>query len=392
MAWDRQAREYEISTDQIISSDNAQNIIPAFDHDESVDNNITWSAKNGVVTVSGTASGTFFTVIAGSSTKLPKGLSVGDDIFLWLNGPDGLRLSIYTWPGGANVFETSGVGKFTIPAGIVGLQIRLRVPNGQVIPAGTIVHPYVGKSLPNFALEKIYGFKAKKPMLTIIDDDGHQGFYTYLKPIIAEKKVPIATAIVTERPDNPSEHASMTWEQIVECARDGAEILSHSHTHLTGDVAETTTENEIWLNYQRSKNVLVSHGLDPHGILVFAGNSGNNEKCQNAAMRSFDYAFHSAGNVVIRQDNFKPYYIQRFGLGIGEFIPASGETIASTPKTYIDLAISENGWVVFMVHTSSGDWTNTAAVNGIKAVIDYALANGVEIVTAEYGIKQFVQI
>ena len=44
-----------------------------------------------------------------------------------------------------------------------------------------------------------------------------------------------------------------------------------------------------------------------------------------------------------------------------------------------------------MIHTSSGDWTD-AQVDGIEAAIDYARELGIDIVTCEYALKQFVRV
>lgn len=373
---------------EAILPDNAVNLIPPFDHVQSADNDITWSAKSGEMTIGGTASSTFFTIVAGSNTSLPKGMVPGGTYLFWLNGPSGLRLSVYTWPGGSNVFETSGVGYFTIPSTATGVQIRVRVPSGQTIPTGTVVHPFVGLSIPNAAIKTLAGFKPAKSMLTIIDDDGNSKFYTKLLPIIKAKNVPIASAIICERPG--VHEATMTWAQIVECYENGAEILSHSMTHLTGDVAETLTEPEIELDYRQSKHTLAAHGM-PTNILVYPGNSGNNDKCVTAAEHVFDYAIHSAGNVMTTQNYFRPYYIQRYGLGIGEFVPESGQTVGTNPKTYLDACAAGNGWMVWMIHTSSGDWTD-AQVDGIEAAIDYARELGIDIVTCEYALKQFVRV
>lgn len=371
------------------STDNSSNIIEPFNREETTSKGLTYSATDGVLTISGTATETWYTVVGGSGTGLPDGIEPGKTYFFWLDGPEGLRLSLYSFPGTNNIFETSSFGYFTIPADATAIQIRIRVPNGQVIPQGTIVYPYIGENIPNVSLKTLFGFRNEKPMLTIIDDDGNGKFYTKLLPIIIEKNVPITSATVCGYIDNPSDHSSMTWEQVVECYQKGAEIVSHTMTHVTGSAAETMTEREIERDYRMSRNVLASHGI-PTNILVYAGNSGNLDKCVNAAKKTFDFAFHSDGGKVIKQSNFRPFYIQRYGIGIGSFAMQEGETVPSVPKGYIDNCIANPGWIIWMVHTSSGDWTD-AQVNGIKASIDYALANGVDIVSCEYALKQFVK-
>lgn len=370
-------------------ADNSLNVIKPFNREETISKGLTYSAADGVLTISGTATNSWYTVVGGSDTKLPDGIESGKTYFFWLDGPEGLRLSLYSFPGTNNIFETSSFGYFTIPSDATAIQIRIRVPNGQVIPQGTIVYPYIGKNIPNVSLKTMFGFRSEKPMLTIIDDDGNNKFYTKLLPIIIEKNIPITSATVCGYIDNPSDHSSMTWEQVVECYQKGAEIVSHTMTHVTGDASESMTELEIERDYRMARNVLASHGI-PTNILVFAGNSGNVDKCQNAARKTYDYAFHSDGGKVIKQNNFRPFYIQRYGIGISSFAMQAGETVPSVPKGYIDNCIANPGWIIWMIHTSSGDWTD-AQVNGIKASIDYALSNGVEIVTCEYALKQFVK-
>lgn len=392
MAWDRLAHEYMLENDACLLADNARNIIPPFDAAQATESGITYSASNSVLSVSGSSTG-WFIRIAGNSTGsvMPSGLEAGETYFFWLNAPDALRLCVYAWPGGTRIFETSSFGWFTIPAGTTGVQIRVRVPNGQSVPSGTVVYPYIGKSIPNRNLQTLLGFKNPAPMLTIIDDDGNSKFYTKLLPVIIEKNVPITSAVVCGNINSPSDHNSMTWDQVVECYQKGAEIVSHTLSHLTGDVAETLTEPEIEADYRKARHTLASHGIHSNNILVYAGNSGNNANCVEAAKRVYDYAIHSAGNTIIKQDNFKPYYIQRYGVSTSEFVPASGQTVGTNPKSYIDSLVTSGGWMVWMLHTSSGDWTDDQ-VNGIKASIDYAVGQGVQIVTCEYALKQFVKV
>lgn len=370
--------------------DNAFNVIKPFSFDSATSSGITASASNGVVSISGTASASWYKIIYGTNTAMPENLAAGETYFAWLDGPSGLRLTIRAFPDDETIFETSSFGFFTIPADTTGIQIRLRVPNGQVIPAGTKVFPYVGKNIPSRVENRLQGFTSPKPMLTIIDDDGNNKFYTKLLPVITAKKVPIASAIVGDYINTPSTHSSMDWEKVIECYRGGAEILSHTMGHITGDVAAEMTELEIEMDYRKSKYLLNSHGI-PNNVLIFAGNSGNNANCQAAAQKTFDYAIHSDGSSIINQQTFKPYYLPRYGIGIGSFEIPEGETVPTTPKQYIDSLVQAPGWMIWMLHTSSGDWTDDQ-VDGIEAAIDYALSQGVEIVTCEYALKQFVKI
>ena len=389
MAWDRLAHEYMLDNDACLLADNAKNIIPPFNATQATESGITYSASNGVLSASGQSTGWFIRIAGDSAgSTIPDGMVAGETYFFWLNAPDAMRLSVYVWPGGTRIFETSSFGWFT---GTTGIQIRVRVPNGQSVPSGTVVYPYIGKSIPNRNLQTLLGFKNPAPMLTIIDDDGNSKFYTKLLPVITEKNVPITSAVVCGYINTPSDHSSMTWDQVVECYQKGAEIVSHTLSHLTGDVAETLTEPEIEADYRKARHTLASHGIHSNNILVYAGNSGNNANCVEAAKRVYDYAIHSAGSTIIKQDNFKPYYIQRYGVSTSEFVPASGQTVGTNPKSYIDSLVTSGGWMVWMLHTSSGYWTDDQ-VNGIKAAIDYAVGQGVQIVTCEYALKQFVKV
>src|SRR5690625_5208188 len=80
--------------------------------------------------------------------------------------------------------------------------------------------------------------RKRRPIMTIVDDDGKSEFYTLIKPILEEFKVPIASALITSIVGHTPEY--MSEDQVRELHELGAEFVSHTHTHKN--------LNELWKN------------------------------------------------------------------------------------------------------------------------------------------------
>ena len=94
-------------------------------------------------------------------------------------------------------------------------------------------------------------FTKPAPMLTIIDDDGHEDYKTYLLPFCKSVNTPIATAITTLRVGGQSGVGRyMTWEEIIECIEAGAEAICHTYTHTpdNADVRKTAVVDGTYVN------------------------------------------------------------------------------------------------------------------------------------------------
>ncbi len=380
---------------------------------EQTKNGLTFTTDgNGSYILNGTATASAVYKIYESNTSLPEDFEIGKKYKLILkSGYIGTTAIMIDYGNGfesfTSIINNANYVEFTIPDNAVGMQIKF-YPATNYEYTDEVVryecyryidgyayantgHAFVPADYEDriIALEKEVQPKAttSKPMLTIIDDDGYKKFTTLLLPIIQEKGVPISTAVVVGRANGEDEESVtekvMNWEEIENAYLAGAEILSHTYWHLSQAKVETMTNTQIQYDYQRAQNTLRSHGIKSDG-LVFAGASCNLEKCQTACANVYQYAFKSYGDVINKKGNVKPYQIDRYK------IEPTGLLNETDLKSLIDTLVSDGtGWMVWMIHTSDSGFQQEQA-NVISTVIDYAIEQGVEIVTAECGARNYV--
>ena len=75
----------------------------------------------------------------------------------------------------------------------------------------------------------------------VLVDDGNEKFYSDLLPLVTSKGVSITSAVIPDRA-NTGNSTHMTWEQILDASKSGAEIVSHTFNHLTGDLVQNMSE------------------------------------------------------------------------------------------------------------------------------------------------------
>lgn len=361
---------------------NCINLLNFLDKSEGSSNGITSKAEGGVWTISGTASSAWFFTLAGGTASIPDGWSVGDRLLISCPSYNNLYLRVYGYPGGTMLFQTNGVGWFTVPAGYTGLQLRLQITTGMTVPE-TVVRPFVSRNPQPYVHR---GYDKPPAMLTIIDDDGNSKFYTQLLPLVESRGISISSAVIVTRPEHPEDYpSSMTWEQIEDAHNRGAEILNHTYTHLTSDLTANMTAREIWLDYQKASNILAAHGIQTHEIMVFAGSSASDAKAQEAARWSCRMAFHAGGNKMAYRDGFDIYDAPRYRL----YSDYGGYDLDQI-KGLIDDCLANGGWMIWMIHTSEANWTSTV-LQTMTDAIDYAIAQGLPIVSAETGYRFYAE-
>lgn len=360
-------------------------LVPRLNNGDTIKNGVTFSYLNGTTTINGTATSATFFKLCGNINSLPDGVTAGLRYFIDIahSGGEIARIRVECKVDGATsyIYDDDKSAPLLIPSGTTGLAIYIYVYTGGA-PNNEKITVSLRRALTNYALSNFALPSNPGAMLTIIDDDGALGFYTQLLPIIREKHIPIASAIIGSKIGvNP---AYMTWEQVEECFAEGAEILNHTYMHY-GETEETRPTNEIRMDYTRNANLMWAHNIPTGDILVYPGGSGNMTTAQVAAKRFASAAFRANGNKLNLINQIEPFYIDRYR------IESDYSYDLNQMKGLIDNCIAKGGWMVWMIHTSSGYNWNENALSAVSQAIDYAISSGLPIVTARYGIERYIK-
>lgn len=224
-------------------------------------------------------------------------------------------------------------------------------------------------------------------LLTIIDDDSSIRYYTDIYPIAKAKKVSISSAVIVGNIGKNNHW--MTWDNIHEAYSNGMEMLCHTYSHpLTTDEGWPYNLEYFEEDYKKASDVLKTHGITPN-LLVFSGSSGRYEICQEACKKaSFEGAFLAGNNKITYSDTDR-YKIPRFRIGNNSDYHWELPVL----KGLVDKLSLSGGWMVWMIHTSSqkgwvGGTEEGSSAYMLGEIIDYARANNIKIVTADYGFKK----
>lgn len=213
--------------------------------------------------------------------------------------------------------------------------------------------------------------KKRKVLLTFVDDDTKSTVMDRWPQIIQEKNIKMNLAVIT---GGVGETGSLTWQQIKDLKAMGAVPVVHCHNHIE---YTTLTETELRTDMQTALSLFKANGLHSDA-LVYVGGS------HNALVRKVTRDYFRCGVTVqsttpTNDINYPPlnqYAIRRRPLA---------ETTYADYKAWLDLAIANNGWLVFMSHSQFAEFDATQ-VQYIKDLIDYARTQGVEIVTLDEGL------
>ena len=211
----------------------------------------------------------------------------------------------------------------------------------------------------------------KKPMWTIIDDDGRKEVIDVWLPIMQAKNIPITIPLLVGNIGTDADF--MTWEEVQTMSDNGAEICSHTQTHAD---LSTLTESELHAEFSTSLGNLLLHGYN-NPYLVYPYNRYN-DMVMRVASEYFDCA---VGLKTALENNVPPidtYALTRREIG--------NEQTLDECKSYIDNIVANNGWLITMSHAQDSYMLHPEI---IEQMIDYAKQKGVEIVTLREGLKQF---
>lgn len=217
-------------------------------------------------------------------------------------------------------------------------------------------------------------------MAVFIDDDGSKQVYTKLFPLIKEKNIPYAIALIT---NNIGNDTSINKEQVIEMYNYGVEICSHTldHTHLA-EVSLTEAERQL----RDSKKAIENLGIKCEHMVYPYGNV-------NKQVKELTSKYYKSGFVTGGYPQSMPlpsYYINRFMLG-SYFAQENGRELNTFEdvKRFIDFAITNKRMIVFCTHSQA---TNDEQWNIIRQVIDYLNTTNVPIVSLSKAFETYGNI
>ncbi len=211
----------------------------------------------------------------------------------------------------------------------------------------------------------------KKPMMTIIDDDGDKKFMDKWIPVIEKYQIPITTAVVSNWVD--SLDYCMDWNDLSNVKKAGGEVVCHTENHDM-DYYRNADVDEIIESYSRAKAKMKEHDLDTDAI-IYCGDTGDSENVRIAGSKVFKIGVHSGGDSINVKSSYDKFNIRRFNL-------ITEKSSLSYYKQIIDQCIQENGWLVWMSH-SQYDELDDELMDAITGAIEYCKERNVDIVTVK---------
>lgn len=227
------------------------------------------------------------------------------------------------------------------------------------------------------AVQKQSFGKKRRPLVTFVDDDGWQRVYDELVSISEKYEVPFVSAIQIGSTIHD-------WNALYLQDELGWELAVHPDCGQSGGLATLETEEEIRQWMVDTNNYLDAHGYKWQNVVYAAGEP-------DERVRRIAKEFYRCGAVgsspKVNRGMIANFEIQRIPIGY----PMSEEwnTYANL-KTFIDDAITYNGWCIFMTHAGMTTHHTAEITEIIEQLVDYCVNTvNVDIVTLNDGFNVF---
>jgi peptidoglycan/xylan/chitin deacetylase (PgdA/CDA1 family) len=206
-------------------------------------------------------------------------------------------------------------------------------------------------------------YRAKRTIVTFIDDDGDAAVLTRLKPLFDAKGVPCVVAIPSDYVGTPGH---LTDAQLVSLQGSGWEIASHSKSHFYAD--GSATESEIRAEMSLSKAALEGMGLSVNHYVYPGGHY-----TEPAARIARDY--YGSASILGEYPNtgaLRTWHLGRRHHGTGFTLAAQ--------QAFVDAAIAAKSWIIFVTHSNLAT-LSAEDLTSLGLLIDYIKAANVPILT-----------
>lgn len=226
--------------------------------------------------------------------------------------------------------------------------------------------------------------------VTFIDDDARKGVYTDLLPLFNSRNAKFNIAVATGFIDGLTTAQGMTntdvlgvdnyatWEQLREIKDQGHGIISHSvhhKSHMNLTLAQELAE------FADSKARLQAEGFNPK-VYAFP----YCEVSTSNSTRVLDYyesAFRCAPSQLISHPMTGTQKATMARTGIGSW---GADLTSDQIKAYCLQAKNEGKWYSIMTHIdhiNDNPWTKASSLAIITDVLDYCVANSIEVISID---------
>nr|WP_255550453.1 polysaccharide deacetylase family protein [Sporosarcina sp. E16_3] len=206
--------------------------------------------------------------------------------------------------------------------------------------------------------------------MTFIDDDGRNQVMTKWLPVIQETGLKMTIPIVTGSVDSGA-YGYMSWDNIETLKSYGTEICCHTYSHPNlGSIPLEKVREE----FEKSTKLLREHGCRDDLLVYPFGVHGD-------AVRPIVKEFYKVGVDVKEGINTPPVYTHAM---LRKTMGEAGANTLSYYKEQLDLAIANNGWLIWKSHSQYETMTPEQMAI-IKEFIIYA-QDKIDIVTLGDGL------
>lgn len=211
--------------------------------------------------------------------------------------------------------------------------------------------------------------RIRRPVLTLIDDDGRSEVWTILKPLAEKLNIPIACAIISSVIDNNP--AYLTSTQMEELSKIGFEFVGHTDGHI--NLTDSSTD-EIYEDLRKNRQWLLERGYNADVLVYPYGTADFNAR--SIIARFFRLGMLSdRGEGLVNKIPINSYGLQRVYIDYG----------VDYCKTRIDDIVANGGWMILGMHCHYDDFDPLE----VEEIVNYARSKGVAIENTRNAIKYY---
>lgn len=215
------------------------------------------------------------------------------------------------------------------------------------------------------------------PMISWIDDDGFQSFYTKLYPLAKKHNISLASAFISNRVHNGKTFYTVASGK--EMLADGMEIINHGYFHDKNYKPHQMSQRKMEYDYTRSQEINEKHGFNSRiHVYPFGSMKGYSKRL---AKKHFDYAFSLKNGLVPRP--FDPYSINRVSI---QDSTTSSYLPLEDLYQIMDEGAENSSWLVLVSHV---DQFCPYEEDYHESFIKYAKQKGYEFVTLEEALDRY---